>query len=548
MTKGTAEEPEVSRSNEGNKSKLEEDALNIDANQLILKITFSKSHSKYFKDAVQIARELPNYKISGEENEQTHRVKVQLSLDDLQLWERVRTLALIVRNWKKSKIEIIGIPVRDFMELERGISEVRNCYKRWSESGIGEMYCSGKDAPDDETSCFGCRLVKGVTLLGKHSYSFTNLKWYQFGMLSDDLMTFKVEKNEILRICKLRTDDHLCTTCPRFSWGRVRKDISELPDTIILDESSPFEVKYSEIDPSKHLGIQPRGWSTRSAYPLHLGDHREDKGEDTTQRNIPSIQYSDVAGQDAALAEIKNVVQLPLMQPEYFEEIGVDPPNSLILYGPPGNGKTLIAKAVATESKAHLEIISGPEGLSKWVGQSEENLRSVFRRAKELEPSVILIDEIDAIAPNRDTNMQQHDVRLVSQLLVLLDGLEARGRVVVIATTNRIEAVDPAIRRPGRFDYHIEVPLPDCKGREAILETYFRNMKTAPKVDINAIAESTEGFSGAELAALSRETGLVAINRGLDDGIDLQHLMIIQKDVKIALESIRLKRVTVLLD
>ncbi len=254
------------------------------------------------------------------------------------------------------------------------------------------------------------------------------------------------------------------------------------------------------------------------------------------------MRYSDIAAQDAALEEIKNVIQLPLTHAEYFCGIGVDPQRGVILYGPPGNGKTLIAKAVATESDAHLEIINGPEILSKWVGQSAENLRHVFERAKRLEPAVVLIDEIDAIAPTRDHVTHQHDVSLISQLLVLLDGIEERGRLAVIATTNRIRAVDPAIRRPGRFDYHIEVPLPDGAGREAILRVYKGKMRFTEQVDLGWLARNTDGFSGAELAATCREAGLIAIRHGITAGITPKDLIITQEDLAKALEAILQKR------
>ena len=179
---------------------------------------------------------------------------------------------------------------------------------------------------------------------------------------------------------------------------------------------------------------------------------------------MPNVRYADIAGQDQALAALRQIVQLPLTHADYFAALRVEPQAGILLYGPPGNGKTLLAKAVATESQAHLEIISGPEILSKWVGESEAQLRQIFARCRQWAPSVLLIDEIDCLAPRREGMSQQYNVQLIAQLLVLLDGLEARGRVAVVAATNRLEALDPAICRPGRFDYHIEVPLPDRSG------------------------------------------------------------------------------------
>jgi transitional endoplasmic reticulum ATPase len=223
----------------------------------------------------------------------------------------------------------------------------------------------------------------------------------------------------------------------------------------------------------------------------------------------------------------------------YFEALGVVPHSGIVLYGPPGNGKTLLAKAVATESNAHLEIISGPEILSRWVGQSEENLRRVFARARRFAPSIVLLDELDSIAPRRERSSQHHEVQLLSQLLVLLDGLEARGRVAVVATTNRLELIDPALLRPGRFDYHIEVPRPDQEGRAAILRLGLGKLKTRRTLRAEEWVPRTEGFSGAELAALCREAGMQAIQRGLARSITPRRLVVTRQDVGRALTALR---------
>jgi ATP-dependent 26S proteasome regulatory subunit len=470
-------------------------------------------------------------------------VEVEFKLDDLQVWEKVRQLAQIVGGWKKTQIAVSGAPVTTFAELERSIGHVVQCYVSREQSGIGELYCSGRNAPNEEAGCFGCRFAAGVSrqLNSYRAHSY----WYQFGELSTDLSAFTVDKGKILQVCKARVGDHLCIDCAAFSWSRVWEDIVALPDVLHLGDGSQFRVTYSRIDPSKPIGVEPRESPHDHGLSLVMGvgGDREGRADDAVRRNVPSVRYSDIAAQDAALTEIRNVVELPLTHPEYFAEIGVEPQRGLILYGPPGNGKTLIAKAVATESDSHLEVINGPEILSKWVGQSEENLRGVFQRARELAPSVILIDEIDALAPNRDDVTHQHEVQLISQLLVLLDGLEARGRVAVIGTTNRIGSIDAAIRRPGRFDYHIEVPSPDQRGREAILSVYLRGMKATPGIDLARAARETAGFSGADLAALCREAGLVAIHRGITEETAAEELVITQDDLTAALVAIRHKRV-----
>jgi transitional endoplasmic reticulum ATPase len=259
-------------------------------------------------------------------------------------------------------------------------------------------------------------------------------------------------------------------------------------------------------------------------------------------RNVPTVRYADIAGQDKALEQLKNVVELPLKHQAYFEALRVEPQRGVLLYGPPGNGKTLLAKAVATECNAHLEVINGPEILSKWIGESEANLRRLFARARQLAPSIVLIDELDSIAPRRELLSHQHDVQILSQLLVLLDGLEARGRIAVVATSNRLGAIDPALCRPGRFDYHIEVPVPDREGRLAILQVYLAKMKTRGNLRIDDLAEASAGYSGAELAALCREAGLQAIRRGLARGLAAHHVVVTGRDLGQALGALKAKR------
>jgi transitional endoplasmic reticulum ATPase len=257
---------------------------------------------------------------------------------------------------------------------------------------------------------------------------------------------------------------------------------------------------------------------------------------------VPQVRFADIAGLGTVLEEIKNVVQLPLTHADYFTALGVEPHGGVLLYGPPGNGKTLLAKAVACESQAHFELVNGPEVLSPFIGQSEINLRLLFERARELAPSVILLDELDSLAPRRNLVSHHHHVQLLSQLLVLLDGLEARGKVAVLGTTNRLEALDPALCRPGRFDYHLEVPLPDQAGRAAILAVHLGKMRGGKAICPQALSRATEGFSGAELASLCREAGLQAIQRSLAKGLPPRFVYLRLRDVQQALAALRAKR------
>ncbi|KAA0003466.1 MAG: CDC48 family AAA ATPase [Thermoplasmata archaeon] len=235
---------------------------------------------------------------------------------------------------------------------------------------------------------------------------------------------------------------------------------------------------------------------------------------------VPQVSYEDIGGLKEEIMKIREMIELPLKHPELFERLGIDPPKGVLLHGPPGTGKTLIAKAVANESGASFFTINGPEIMSKFYGQSEENLRKTFEEAEKNSPSIIFIDEIDAIAPKREEVHGEVERRVVSQMLTLMDGLKGRGKVIVIGATNRVDSIDPALRRPGRFDREIIIGVPDRKGRKEILEIHTRGMPLAKDVDLDYLADVTHGFVGADLAALAREAAMNALRRYLPE-IDL---------------------------
>ncbi|MCK9566416.1 MAG: CDC48 family AAA ATPase, partial [Methanothrix sp.] len=231
--------------------------------------------------------------------------------------------------------------------------------------------------------------------------------------------------------------------------------------------------------------------------------------------------YEDLGGLSAEIKKVREMIELPMKHPELFERLGVEAPKGVLLYGPPGTGKTLLAKALASETNAHFETLSGPEIMSKYYGESEEKLRSLFKTAEDQAPSIILIDEIDSIAPKREEVTGEVERRVVAQLLALMDGMETRGRVVVIGATNRPDSLDPALRRPGRFDREIEIGVPNRQSRLEILQIHTRNMPLSKDVNQEKLADVTHGFVGADLAALAREAGMRAIRRVLPE-IDLE--------------------------
>jgi transitional endoplasmic reticulum ATPase len=235
---------------------------------------------------------------------------------------------------------------------------------------------------------------------------------------------------------------------------------------------------------------------------------------------IATVSYEDIGGLREEIKKVREMVELPLRHPELFERVGVEAPKGVLLHGPPGTGKTLLAKAVASETLANFISLSGPEVMSKFYGESEERLRSIFEQAEESAPSIIFIDEVDSIAPKRDEVQGETERRIVAQLLTLLDGLKTRGKVVVIAATNRPNSIDPALRRPGRFDREIEIAMPDKVSRHEILAIHTRGMPLDEGVDLREWAAVTHGFAGADLYALAKEAGIRALRRALPD-IDL---------------------------
>ena len=271
-------------------------------------------------------------------------------------------------------------------------------------------------------------------------------------------------------------------------------------------------------------------------------------GEPGMSMAAPGFTYDDLGGLDTEIKKIREMVELPLRHPELFEKVGIEAPKGVLLYGPPGTGKTLLAKAVANESNAHFISVSGPEIMGKYYGESEERMRNMFQEAAEKAPSIIFIDEIDSIAPKRDEISGEVEKRVVSQLLTLMDGLKSRGKVVVIAATNRPDSIDPALRRGGRFDREMEIGIPDFAGRQEILRIHTGGMPLSDDVDLDQVARVTHGFVGADLQALTKEAAMSSLRRIIpqidmeQERIDsnmLQKIRITPEDFRGALREVR---------
>jgi len=303
-----------------------------------------------------------------------------------------------------------------------------------------------------------------------------------------------------------------------------------------------------------HLGARTQlivTGTTPSAKPVIITEQTKFKLGSMTKaidHSIPRITYDELGGLKKEVQKIREMVELPMRHPELFEKLGVEAPKGVLLYGPPGTGKTLLAKAVAGETNSHFISLSGPEIIGKYYGESEERLRDIFKQAEEGAPSIIFIDEIDSIAPKREEVTGEVEKRVVSQLLTLMDGMKSRGKVIVIAATNRPDSLDPAIRRPGRFDREIEIGIPDEAGRKEILDIHTRGMPLNDKVNLDQIAKVTHGFVGADLEMLAKEAAMRSLRRILPE-LDLeeekipakilQKIVITDDDFKDALKEVR---------
>jgi transitional endoplasmic reticulum ATPase len=301
--------------------------------------------------------------------------------------------------------------------------------------------------------------------------------------------------------------------------GFARRGLSKRPvvkgDRIFI----PGMTMFAEALPFAVLSTTPKGIVKVTLETEIVIKDEPLEAEDVGQTG--GITYEDVGGIGQQLLKVREMIELPLKHPELFRRLGIDPPKGVLLHGPPGTGKTMIAKAVANEVNAHFKIINGPEIISKYYGESEKQLREIFDEASENAPAIIFIDEIDSICPKREEVSGEVERRVVAQMLTLMDGMQGRDNVVVIGATNRRDALDPALRRPGRFDREIEIGVPDRDGRNEIMDVHTRGMPISEDFDVNWILDNTYGFVGADLAALVRESAMLALRRYLPE-MDLE--------------------------
>ncbi|MCX5670671.1 MAG: ATP-binding protein [Planctomycetota bacterium] len=505
-----------------------------DGFRLSLTASFARTSSVNFHVAVRRMKALADAgSLTVESDEKGRPRHYSLAIRQEALVENVRrieSLHRVISRWSGAEVSVNGEPLafHDVQGVLNAIADVASCWRQQrKQTTEGANPCR---------ACFalGCQQLRFAASQGFPGIPRDHPAWYAVG--SFDGKVVALDKPALLAQLDTRLNESL-VICPFFDREHATQRIHELPDTLDpAADPARWALGYA-IDTRKPAWVFPKA-ARRLPYDVSLqpeagslfrrsatgGPAPAQNGQGASvavalapgpQRSIPAARYADVCGQDTAVEAVRDYAELPLKHPELFQRMGIHPGRGILLWGPPGNGKTLLARAVAGESAAHIEVISGPEVLSKWLGEGEGRLREVFQRAARLAPSVVLMDELDAIAGSRASDDARHLRELVSQLLVLLDGLEDRGRVLVIGTTNRPEDIDPAILRPGRIDRKVCLGPPNVKGRAALFAKLLARMPVANDVLADDLAARTPGLSGAQIEHVVNEAGLLAVKETL---------------------------------
>jgi transitional endoplasmic reticulum ATPase len=510
-------------------------------------IKFGKSNSSNYRAAINIAKKFSDF-APLDEIAPLNIIKA----DSEEIFSKYKTfenLLSFIYAWKSTIITFKGQEIEPYNFFKR-FNLILKCSKGYENSVVKETYCN----LNHTFNGWGC---KYLTDLKKHldndDYYYSSTKyWYRFGNFESE-NEWKIDKVLIKEHLKKEVEIKKIEHCPIFSIEKVFKAVDELPDSIKLGTGSNWEIEYKDdfygttiqrkpvsikhVNNNNDSSLQESGFFTLAN--LVKGDLKDedDKNEaENRKRFIPELTFDDIGGIENIIDQIREVIELPLKRPDIYRHLGIKPHKGVLLYGEPGNGKTLVAKAIANEVKAHFIPISGPELFSKWHGESEENLRNVFKEARDLQPAIIFFDEIDSIAQKRtDAENARLDARFVNQLLTLMDGMEDYENVTILASTNRPELLDDALLRPGRFDFKIEVQKPDEIGCYKILKVSTRKMPIDKTLNINKIVPSLVGFSGAEIVFIAKEAAIIALKRN----INVQEIIIENYGREIDLEKIK---------
>jgi ATP-dependent 26S proteasome regulatory subunit len=527
--------------------------------RLDLEISFARTSSINFLVAVRRIKALTKAgTLKVEEDNKGRPCHYALIFDQKKLVENVRrieNLYRVIYRWKGAEFLVNDDPLEfhDFQSVLNILNDIAACWRRQKRN----------DLPCRKAFALGCRRLQFQPTSGFPGIPQEKPAWYSVGEFDGKVVTINNDK----LIAQLDTTiNEPLVLCPLFDRKHVMDRIKGLPEKLDpAKESGRWAIGY-HIENNAPAWVFPKNirslpfgitlepeqdrvqktWRStlRAAGIINnsstISPSFMDPSEPSTStRNIPTTRYHDICGQDAAVDMVRDYAELPLLHPELFERVGIKPGRGILLWGPPGNAKTMLARAVAGESGAHIETISGPEVLSKWVGEASRTLREIFDRAAQLTPSVVIMDEIDAIAGSRDSGDFPHLRDVVSQLLVLMDGLTERGRILVIATTNLPNNIDPAIIRPGRIDRQIFMGPPDKNGRTALFDKFIDRMPVAENVRANKLAAITENFSGAEIEHAANEAGLLAVKEAIKNQTLPESVQVLEKHFLQSINNIK---------
>lgn len=479
---------------------------------MTIKIVFYKSSSKYYDSACLRCESIGTF--SQDKNVNTLTVDIaDIKKSTQQFFGIVDT----VKNWSKTEFYIED--EQTTAQKIESLLSIINC----------ENNCSNCIAIDEhcyEDMGWGCKFIDSIALRQKSYYSrYGKWSWYEIGHFKED--KWIVDKTRILDLLTNEISSKYLSTCSYFSVERVKNAVAVLPDIIEVTDKDEckWEYKYREaplgLNQTEIIGIKPKETNSNSGgfgFSISIGGKSKDDSENQAQKKtVPTVTFADIGGIDEIVQQIREVIELPLIAPQIFEHYHIKPHKGILLYGPPGCGKTLIAKAIANEINAHFITVNGPEILNKYIGQSEANLRKFFEEAKQYSPSVIYFDEFDSISSTRDAEGNPLMATVVNQLLTLMDGVDETERICAIASTNRIDMIDEAVRRPGRFDYVIEIKKPSPEGCKSIFRIHTAKMPIESSFNKDKFVEANLiGCSGADIAFVASEAAYNSIRRTVD--------------------------------
>ena len=478
----------------------------------LLKICFGKSNSQNYLKSINRAKKFINF-TPNNEDDSSNKILININ-EALEKNKQLENLLLLISNWKTTEFFFND----EFISYEnlRNLLSIINCNKNYIDSVIPENYCANYNGK----KYWSCKFLNEL-IFDPDNYYYQKKGWWEFGNFISKGV-WKIDKEKLIEILQRESDLKNLIICNTFDFEVVKNVIiNEIPNEIDLENSKNWAYKYEVSSSGNLLEGKPIGVIYKRYYEtLIIPSERKEDEEDkkpSKNRNIPDIKFEDIGGIDSIIQTIREIIELPLKKPDLLEYLGIKAHKGVLLYGSPGCGKTMIAKAIANDINAHFISIKGPELLSKWHGESEENLRLVFKNAKELQPSIIYFDEIDSIAQKRTAEESLRvDSRFVNQLLTLMDGVEDYGNICVIASTNRRELLDEAILRPGRFDFEIEIKKPTLKGCYEIFLKHIKKMPIEKNFKVKDFSKKLYGLTGADIAFVAREGAYMCLRRLLD--------------------------------